>query len=292
MKGCRGFRPYLDLCRPGVSLFSALSAAMGFFLASSYWDPRVAAIAAGVFLLACGSSAINQYQERERDGLMPRTQRRPLCSGRLQPLHALLFSAGLVIAGLSAVFLWGGQLPVVLGLFTLGWYNGVYTSLKGKTAFAIIPGALVGSLPPVIGWVSAGGKLLDTKVLFIMFFFFMWQVPHFWLFLLRYGKEYEEAGLPCLSSVFSKDQLVRIIFAWINAVAVSSLLIISSGLTNNYVVCCALLAVSFWLVWNGAKLLCGNTAENTGVLFNRINVYMLLVMVIVSGDKFMFRIPF
>jgi len=282
---------YFELIRIKVSLFSALSAATGYLLASSGWDLRAAGIGGSIFLLACGASALNQFQERERDGLMSRTKDRPLPSGRLRyPERALSFSIVLIITGLCSLDLCGGSAPALLGLFTLLWYNGVYTFLKGKTAFAIIPGSLVGAMPPAIGWLSAGGDPFSSKLLFLCFFFFMWQVPHFWLLLLRCGKEYEQAGLPSLSTMFSRKQLGRIVFIWLGAAAVSGMFLTSIGVIKNISSDYALVVFSLWLVWNGTKLLTHRErGKSYEILFRRTNIYMLLVMAVLTADKLIIR---
>jgi protoheme IX farnesyltransferase len=279
---------YFELIRLKVSLFSALSAAAGYLLASSGWDFRAAAIGGGILLLASGSSALNQYQERERDGLMPRTRNRPLPSGRLRyPAGAFYFSTVLIVAGLCVLYLWGGNVPALLGLFTLLWYNGVYTFLKGRTAFAIIPGSLVGAMPPAIGWVAAGGDPLGSKLFLLCFFFFMWQVPHFWLLLLRYGKEYEQAGMPSLSAIFSREQLSRIVFVWLGAAAVSGVLLTPSGMVRNFAANCALVFFSLWLLGSGTRLLTGrDKGRSCEILFRRTNIYMLLMMAVLAADRF------
>lgn len=286
-------RVYLELIRTRVSLFSALSAIAGFMLISTGWDPRAVGTGGGIFLLACGSSALNQYQERERDALMSRTKDRPLPSERLRyPAKALAFSICLIAAGSCALLQWGGFVPALLGLFTLVWYNGVYTYLKGITAFAIIPGSLVGAMPPAIGWISAGGDPVSMRLLFLCFFFFMWQVPHFWLLLLRYGREYERAGMPSLSTVFSNEQLSRIVFIWLGSAAVSGMLLAPSGMIRNLSANYALIFFSLWLICSGIKLLTTrDLAKSCEMLFQRTNIYMLLMMAVLTVDKFLVSFP-
>jgi len=277
---------YLGLCKVKISLFSSLSAATGFTLSAGQLKPQMTAMSLGVLLLACGASALNQYQERDIDGLMPRTKKRPIPSNKVKPAGALYFSLVLVCSGLFTLLLVGGVSVLLLGLLAVLWYNGVYIFLKRKTSFAVIPGAFVGTLPVAVGWVAGDGGLYDPKLWMICFFFFMWQVPHSWLFILKYGSEFENAGLPSLTDLFSRAQLLRINFIWISAVGVSCLLVTMSGAIRNSIVDFSLFALSAWLVGNGVKLLGTEGKESRySFAFNRINIYMFLVMFSLTVDK-------
>ena len=183
---------YIELCKIRIALLSSFSAATGFLLAATELRPEIIILILGVFLLACGSSGLNQYQERETDAAMPRTGNRPLPSGRIKPVNALYFSLWLLFSGTSTLLLTGALSAPLLGLFAVAWYNGVYTFLKKKTAFAVVPGALIGAIPPAIGWIAGGGAMGDTKLLMLCFFFFLWQVPHSWLFIMHYGQGIRE----------------------------------------------------------------------------------------------------
>lgn len=277
--------PYAGLCRLRVSLFSALSAGTGFLLARGPAGSLAGAVAA-VFVLACGASALNQYTERTTDALMLRTRLRPLPAGRIEPRRALLFSVALLVWGCALLTAEGNIYAVALGAFTILWYNGFYTWLKGKTAFAVFPGGLVGAAPPAIGWVAAGGSLSDPRLLFLCFFFFMWQVPHFWLFLLDHGREYERAGLPSLTSIFEGEQIVRISFVWISSMAVSCIFIGACGLTQSLTINVSLIAVAVWLMRYGVKLFSEKT-KKTGYsfAFKGMNTGMTIVMIILAADR-------
>jgi protoheme IX farnesyltransferase len=284
---------YRELCKVRISLFSACSALTGFLLAAHEFRPEALVLVTGVFLLACGSSALNQYQERKTDALMPRTEGRPIPSGRIEPFPALLFSIMLISLGSLTLLLTGRVIAPLLGLLAVLWYNGLYTYLKRRSAFALVPGSLVGTIPPALGWVTAGGTFSDPGLIALCFFFFLWQVPHFWLLILRYGKEYEHAGLPSLSTVFSRTQLVRIIFIWIFATAVSSLFLSINGMVLTPLINYSLFGVSLWLIAISLRLLGGGgSASSTyastspyAFTFRRINVYMFLVMTLLSVDK-------
>jgi protoheme IX farnesyltransferase len=277
--------PYAGLCRMRVSLFSALSAGAGFLLVQGAGG-RLAGVVTAVFVLACGASALNQHSERATDARMLRTRSRPLPSGRIGPRKALIFSVTLLSSGCILLVVEGNTHALALGAFTVVWYNWVYTRLKGKTAFAVLPGGLVGAVPPAIGWVAAGGRLLDPKLLFLCFFFFMWQVPHFWLFLLDHGEEYERAGLPSLTSIFDRDQIVRISFVWISSVAVSCIFMSTCGVTRSLPVNISLVAVSVWLIGNGIRLLHKREKKaDCSSAFKGMNTGMVLVMIILAADR-------
>jgi len=280
------FMPYIELCKIPIALLSAFSAATGFLLATTELRSQIVLLLLGVFLLACGSSALNQYQERETDAAMPRTRDRPLPARRIRPVTALCFALVLLCSGLSALLLTGALPAPMLGLLAVGWYNGVYTLLKRKTAFAGVPGALVGAIPPAIGWITGGGAGLDPKLLTLCFFFFIWQVPHSWLHIMKFGREYEKAGLPALTTIFNALQLKRIIFNWIFATTVSCLFLSAKGMVHYFSINIALLALSAWLVWNALRPVLRHTNDDLPVqVFKKTNYYLLIVMLLLSADK-------
>ena len=277
---------YIELCKVPIALLSAFSASTGFLLSATELRPQIIFLVLGVFLLACGSSALNHYQERDTDAKMPRTCGRPLPTRRIRPFKALCFSLGLLCSGLSALLLTGVLSAPLLGMFAVGWYNGVYTFLKRKTAFAVVPGALVGAMPPAIGWLTGGGTGLDPKLFTLCFFFFIWQVPHSWLHIMKFGREYEKAGLPALTSIFNALQMKRIIFNWILATTVSCLFLSAKGMVHYFPINMALLALSAWLVWSALRPLLRRTNDDLPVrVFKKTNYYLLLVMLLLSADK-------
>jgi protoheme IX farnesyltransferase len=272
-------KPYLTLCRVYLSLFAACSAATGYLLAPQHRVAGMLTPVAAVFFLACGASALNQYQERDIDARMERTRGRPLPAGVISPALGLSFSLVMMLAGLVLLVPSGGVQALVLGLLALFWYNGLYTGLKKVTAFAAVPGAAVGMVPPAIGWVSAGNELGDPRLLSVCFVFFLWQVPHFWLLLLRHGKEYEEAGLPSLTRVMTRPQLSRVTSVWIAAAAVSGLMLPLYGAITSPALSLALVPLAAWLVVTGSRLAAGRALTALSpLLFRKINVYIFVMM--------------
>ena len=172
-----------------------------------------------------------------------------------------------------------------LGLFAVAWYNGFYTHLKRKTALAAVPGALIGAVPPALGWVCGKGDLFDSRIWAIAFFFFIWQVPHFWLLFLDFAEDYERAGLPSLKGIFSTGQLRRIVFLWILSTGVSSLSIPLFGFVNSYPALLLLLLGSFWIIWNGMDFLrIYSDGVSLKTVFKRLNAYAFAVILLLSLD--------
>jgi heme o synthase len=277
----------LELTKFRISLFSTLSTFAGFILARRGLSSDMILPILGVFLLASGSCALNQYQERQNDHLMERTQGRPIPSKKLSPSTALKISIGLLLFGSILLYFGAHWSALGLGLFAVLWYNGVYTFLKRKSAFAAIPGALVGAIPPVIGWISGKGFFsLDPQILAISFFFFIWQVPHFWLLLLNFGRDYEKAGLPSLTRIFTSAQLSRITFIWIFATAAACMMIPLFGIVESHTIQGGLWVAAFWLMWKSLRLLTAKGRKfSLPFTFKTVNSYAVVVMILLTLDN-------
>ena len=195
---------YLELSKLKIMLPVSLTGFTGYFIYNPHISGKIILISLGILLMAISASVLNQIQEAEIDRKMERTCKRPVPSGNITMQHALLFFIFNLVAGTIIIYSAGNLNAVLVGLFTVFWYNVIYTYSKRITAFAIVPGAITGALPPLIGWVAAGGGLWDKPIVFIEFLFFTGQIPHFWLIILKYGEEYKKAGVPSLT-VFSES---------------------------------------------------------------------------------------
>jgi len=269
-----------------ITIFVTITTMFGYIAASNSVNTEMILPVLGILLLACGSAAFNHYQERNTDALMDRTKNRPIPSGRISPSAVLKTAITLVIVGAILLFIGSNVIALLLGLLNLFWYNIVYTPLKKVTSLAIVPGSLVGAIPPIVGWVAGGGSLVDPQIILIAFFFFIWQIPHFWLLLMLLDKDYQKAGFPTLTQIFSKEQLARITFIWITATAITGLLLPFFLVAKNIFVDYSLLVAAIWLTFNAFKLI-RQTEGNSyfRFAFRDINYFALFVVFIISLDK-------
>jgi len=280
------FKTLLELSKVRITFAVSLTTITGYVLASGQFDSGLILPTLGIFLLACGSSALNHFQEKDKDAQMDRTKSRPIPSGRISSTGALIFSMVLSVLGSALIYIGSGMLAMQLAILALIWYNAIYTPLKKKTAFAVVPGSVIGALPPLVGWVSGGGSLADPRALIIAFFFFIWQVPHFWLLLLKYGKEYEKAGYPSLTSIYSEKQIKYTTFIWTMATGVTALMLPVFGIVNSLGFSIATLLASGWLMVQFIRLLRKNDESfKPGVYFMRINYFVLMMIIFLSVDS-------
>ena len=277
---------FFELTKFRITSFVTVTTAFGYIAVTGTLDLNIIPVLVGVLFLAFGSASLNHFQEKVFDAKMDRTKNRPIPSGKISGSSALLISGILILAGSIVLFVWSNLLALSLALLNLFWYNFVYTLLKRKTPFAIVPGSLVGAIPPMIGWTAGGGYLFDPQILAIAFFFFIWQIPHFWLLLLVMDKDYKQAGFPTLTQIFSREQLSRITFIWIISTAVTGFLITMFGTVTDIWISFSLLATCLWLTWKAFKLLADQ--DNFSVYrltFGYINYFALFVVFLVSIDK-------
>lgn len=224
-----GIKSFADLIKYKLSAAVTFSGVTGYFIFKAVPEKDLGLLICGLFLTACGSAALNQYSESELDGIMKRTRQRPIPSRKMSGRQALVFATTLMVCGLCLLSL-NGIIPVILGLTNIFLYNLAYTKLKRVTPLALIPGSLVGAVPPLIGYFSAGGIRPDEGILIFSSFMFLWQIPHFWLIGMRYSDDYRSAGFR-FNDLFRNSRNTRmVVFVWI---VISTLLLIGLSISGR-----------------------------------------------------------
>ena len=190
---------YLELTKPRLTSLVLLTTLVGFHLGSPHRLDLLLLLNTliGTALAAAGASALNQYLERVEDGLMRRTEGRPLPAGRLDPLHALVFGCLSGIAGILHLCWTVNGVAAGLVAMTLLSYLFAYTPLKRRSTFCTLVGALPGALPPLVGWAAADGTIGAGGVI-LFGIVFVWQMPHALAIACLYREDYERGGFVLL----------------------------------------------------------------------------------------------
>ena len=216
-------RDYLSLLKLRVVLLLDATA-VGVMIPAAHGHPRwsaVFAVLVGGTLAAGGAHAINCWFDRDIDGAMNRTRRRPLPQGRIPPWHAL--AIGIALNVIAFVVLWWGAnlLAAALALAGSLIYVFVYTIwLKRSTPQNIVIGGSAGAIPPLVGWAAATGRL-DVTALSLFAVIFFWTPPHFWALAQMLKADYARAHVPMLPVVAGDLSAKRqsIVYAVLTAAA-------------------------------------------------------------------------
>ncbi len=281
---------FLELTKLRISGASTFTAAAGYVAFLRGADAGLVTTLLGILLLAMGSSALNEVQEHRYDALMPRTANRPIPRGDLSPARAAVIAVVLAVSGFLLLLVAHNLTSALLGALALAWYNGFYTPLKRVSAFAVVPGSLIGALPPAIGWTAAGGSVMDPSVLALAFVFFIWQVPHFWLLVGLHAEGYEEAGYPTLVSVFGRPRLSRLTFTWTcGTAAACGLLPLFRVLVSRPAEIMLGLGAAWLIIGSLPLLKPGQDASLYRRVFMNINLFALVLTAAVILDPFFTR---
>lgn len=274
---------YAELCRPRIALMTMISIAVGFTLASPivFQGTTLCIALIGIIQLVAASSILNQCLERNTDAKMKRTANRPLAAGRIPCLEAVVVSFALTSSGFVTLWNLVNPTTAVATLATLLVYVGGYTLLKTRTSLCTTVGAIPGAMPPVLGWLAAGGHF-GVEALALFGLFFVWQFPHFLAIGWIHRKDYEQAGLRMLPS-FRDNGFRTGIIALIYAIAFVpiSLLPAVLGMTGDiYFVAATIMSLAY-LLYTIRFLMERSDVRARKLLYNSLLCLPLLLMALV-----------
>ncbi len=192
----------LELTKPGICVLALAMTALGYCVGNQgplHWGHFLISLF-GTALIGAGCGAVNQWMEQDIDALMPRTQDRPLPTGRVSGKVALVLGILCLLAGFFLLLHYVNRVTALLGVITFLVYVAIYTPMKRTTTLSTLVGAVPGAMPPLMGWTAAyGGLAWEGWVLFAILF--LWQIPHFLAIAWVYREDYARAGLPILSVI-------------------------------------------------------------------------------------------
>jgi protoheme IX farnesyltransferase len=276
----------IELTKPRVVTMVLVTTAVGFYLGRSAAPNWVllAYTLIGTALAAGGTLALNQYLERDADAQMRRTQKRPLPSGRLQPIEALVFGAGTTACGLIVLTALATPLSALVTATTVITYLGLYTPMKRTTPLCGVVGAIPGALPPVTGWVAAqGGFGPGAWALFAILF--LWQLPHSLAIAQLYAEDYARAGFRLLPIVDRNGRSTE------RQIVINCIALLAVGLAPTLVGVAGALYFAVALLLGGAFLACAiagavhpSAAAARRVMFASL-VYLPALLACMAWDK-------
>lgn len=281
-----GFRDYLELTKPRLSLLSVLTAIVGYYAARPESNPfRFMLLLVGTSLAAGGVAALNQWLEVDTDAQMKRTAQRPIPAGKIPTGSAFVLGWLMCIAALFLLFATVGKLPAMFALLTIVSYLGWYTPAKRWSTWSTEIGAIAGAFPPLIGW-SAGEGTVSALGWILFGVLFFWQVPHFMAIAWTYRRDYSAVHFPMLPV---RDESGGKVAAWsfINAIAlvIVSLLPVPLGLaTKAYGLAAAVCGA--WFIWRATVFLHREGREVAArKLFFASIIYLPLVLGALVADR-------
>jgi len=239
-----------------------------------------------VLLVAMGVSTLNQVQEYKEDGKMERTKHRPIAAGRMTPKTGYIIAAVLILLSMILIYTLLGLTGINIFMFAFIWYNLMYTPLKKKSALAVVPGAILGVIPPAVGWLVAGESLMTLEFMALSLYFFIWQVPHFWLLVMLFHGDYKDGGYPTAMKLFGQASLQRLTFVWLVFTIQAGIFLVSVFEPYTTTIILSIL-IGIWAFISSLELLKESfKLSNARSVFWKINAAFLGIIILLSIDEY------
>ncbi|XP_047946472.1 protoheme IX farnesyltransferase, mitochondrial-like [Salvia hispanica] len=193
-------RCYWELSKARLSMLVVATSGTGYILGSGSSIDYIGlcCTCAGTMMVAAAANSLNQVFEVKNDARMNRTRLRPLPSGRITRPHAVMWASSMGIAGTALLACEANMLAAGLAASNLILYAFVYTPLKQIHPVNTWVGAIVGAIPPLLGWAAASGQIsLNSMMLPAALYF--WQLPHFMALAYLCRKDYADGGFKMFS---------------------------------------------------------------------------------------------
>ena len=277
---------FLELGKARLSSLVLLSTLSGYFLAALGpidWMQLTATLV-GTMLASLGANAFNQLIEVERDKRMHRTRNRPLPAGRLTRGQAVAFATACGIIGPGLLALLTSPLAGLLAAACLMLYVAAYTPMKVHSTMNTIVGAVVGALPPMVGWAAAAGTL-EAGAWVLGAILFIWQIPHFLALAWLYREDYERGGFRMLPSVDPSGTLTfRAVLLYSFALAPAGMMLTAVGATG-LVFAIGALVLGLAASWVAIRLYRTHSSADARRVFFASIIYLPLLLALMVADR-------
>jgi protoheme IX farnesyltransferase len=283
------WRQYLELTKPTVVALMILTSLIGMLLATPGvpgWEVLLYGNL-GIALLAGAAAVVNHVVDQKIDTVMARTRNRPVATGKIAPLEAMLFATVLAAAGMVILVWQVNSLTAWLTLASLVGYAGVYTLfLKRMTPQNIVIGGLAGAMPPLLGWTAVTGQI-DGHALLLVLIIFAWTPPHFWALAIHRKEEYAKAGIPMLPVTHGNRYTELHILLYTLILLAVSLLPFVTGM-SGIIYLVGALALGLRFLQYSVRLLRGDDRRVALKTFKYSITYLMVLFVFLLVDHFVF----
>ncbi|GGY60779.1 protoheme IX farnesyltransferase 1 [Marinobacter zhanjiangensis] len=283
------WRDFLELTKPKVVALMILTAVIGMLLAAPGvpgWDILLFGNL-GIALLAGAAAVVNHVVDQKIDTVMARTRRRPVATGRVSQLDALLFATVLALGGMMILMWQVNALTAWLTLASLVGYAGIYTLfLKRATPQNIVIGGLAGAMPPLLGWTAVTGQV-EGHALLLVLIIFAWTPPHFWALAIHRKEEYAKAGIPMLPVTHGNRYTELHILLYTLMLLAATLLPFATGMSGwIYLAGATVLGLRF--LQYSVRLLRGDDRRVALATFKYSITYLMALFVVLLVDHFFY----
>ena len=270
-----------------LSFAVSLSALFAYIMAKGEIGLDMFLATFSVLLVAMGVSTLNQVQEFREDSKMERTKNRPIAAGRMSPRTGTIIAIVLILISFAFIYSLLGLTGINFFAFAFLWYNLMYTPLKKRSALAVVPGAILGVIPPAIGWLVAGHTLFEIEFIALAVYYFIWQVPHFWLLVMLFHGDYKDGGYPTVMKLFGEGTLQRLTFVWLVLTIHAGAFLVYSFQVYSYITVALSAALGVWAFITSMKLLKKEfKLQDARAIFWKINAAFLGIIVLLSIDEY------
>jgi heme o synthase len=256
------WRDYFNLTKPTITLLVVVTVLPGILLASSGSLPKMTLIICslvGTWLASSSAAVFNHLVDADIDRNMLRTKRRPVASGRVHNLNAMIFGVTLGVASFLVLSMGASLLAAGLAVIANAFYVLFYTMyLKRRTVQNIVIGGAAGAVGPLIGWASVE-PTIGWPAIILFLIIFLWTPPHFWALAIKYKDDYAAAGIPMMPVVKGDQETRRQILLYTLSLlpVVASLTVLGDA---GWVYLVGAMAFTIYFAWMAWKLF--KTADN------------------------------
>lgn len=281
------WRCYLALTKPKVVALMLLTALVGMCLSNpdTFLVEKALLGLFGIGLMAGAAASLNHLIDERIDGIMERTHKRPLPSGRLKANHVIVFATILGLTGFITLFIGVNQLTAWLTFASLVGYALVYTMyLKRATPQNIVIAGIAGAMPPLLGWTALTNELHPHAWILVMIIF-VWTPPHFWALSIHRYQDYAKAKIPMLPVTHGIEYTKTSILLYTILLAVVSMLPFLIGMSGSlYLFGSTLLSVGF--IYHAYKLKYLPTDRSAIEAFKFSIYHLMLLFLFLLFDNF------